>query len=391
MQVFKLCLKIIKKNIPPMLIYVAIFLAISLIMSSSMTKEQPKETSFTPVKSNIALISEESSPLIDGLKMELAKIANFVELPDETEALQDALYFRSVSYILRIPEGFTESFMKGENLLLEKTIVPNSISNTYIDLSIDKYFNTARLYVQQLEGITQESLVQHLNSDLSEIASVELQTIGEKPAKQANHTYANYFFNYLVYSLLCIIILGMNTLMLVFNNQDLKRRNACSPISINKINLQFILANLLFTLAAWLIMVFFCFLFNYQNSFNMNMVYYLLNSFVFALCCSSISFLIGNLLKGQELIPAISNVVALGFCFISGVFVPQQFLGSLVLEIASFTPSYWFVKANNQIAELTQFDFAYVEPIVSGMLIQVGFTLAFFTVALVIGKKKSFS
>jgi ABC-2 type transport system permease protein len=83
--------------------------------------------------------------------------------------------------------------------------------------------------------------------------------------------------------------------------------------------------------------------------------------------------------------------VALGFCFISGVFVPQQFLGSSVLEIASFTPSYWFVKANNQIAELTQFDFAYVEPIVSGMLIQVGFALAFFTVALVIGKKKSFS
>ena len=37
MQVFKLCLNIIKKNLHIMLIYVIVFLAVSLIMSSSMT------------------------------------------------------------------------------------------------------------------------------------------------------------------------------------------------------------------------------------------------------------------------------------------------------------------------------------------------------------------
>ena len=40
------------------------------------------------------------------LNRELSRVANFVELPDETEALQDALYFRTVTYILRVPEGF---------------------------------------------------------------------------------------------------------------------------------------------------------------------------------------------------------------------------------------------------------------------------------------------
>lgn len=74
-----------------MLIYVAIFLLISPFMSSSKTNEQQKETAFIPVKSKIAFISEESSPLIDGLKQQLEKVANFVELPDKTEALQDAL------------------------------------------------------------------------------------------------------------------------------------------------------------------------------------------------------------------------------------------------------------------------------------------------------------
>jgi ABC-2 type transport system permease protein len=381
-------MKIIKKNISSMFIYVGIFLAVSLIMSSSIANDQYNENDFTQIKMNISIISEESSPLIDGFKQELGKVANFVELPDETEALQDALYFRSVSYILRIPEGFTESFMHGENVQLEKTIVPNSISNTYIDLSIDKYFNTARLYVQQMKGITQEALVSHLQSDLAVSTSVKLQATGNNTD---NHTYANYYFNYLAYTLLSILILGMTALMLVFNDHDLKKRNACSPLSANSANMQFILAALLYTLISWLVMIICCVIFNFKNSFNMNTVYFIINSLIFAICGASISYLIGNLVKGRNAISAISNVVTLGSCFISGVFVPQEFLGGSVLKIASFTPTYWFVKANNRIAELTQFDFSHVEPIISGMLIQVGFALAFFAVALVIGKEKRFS
>jgi ABC-2 type transport system permease protein len=383
MQVFKLCLKILKKNIPSMLIYLIIFMVVSLIMSSATASDQQKDNIFTTVKSDIVFISEETSPLIDGLKNELGKIANFIEIPDETEALQDALYFRSVSYILRIPKGFTESFISGENVHLEKTTIPNSIGNTYIDLSINKYLNTAKLYIQHMNNITQESLSEYLQSDLAISTSVEMQTNSNYTKK---HTLINYFFNYLSYTLISVLILGMSTLMLVFNNNDLKRRNVCSPLSANTVNMQFILATLLFTLVSWLVMVIFCFIFNYRDSFNNNTVYFIVNSFVFAICGASISFLIGNLVKSREAISAVSNVVTLGTSFISGVFVPQEFLGDTVLKIASFTPTYWYVDANNRIAELTQFDITHMEPVLRNMLIQFGFALAFFAIALVIAK-----
>jgi ABC-2 type transport system permease protein len=388
MQVFKLCMKIIKKNMAIMLMYVGIFLTVSLIISFSASSEQQNENDFTPVKSNISFISEESSPLIDGLKQELGKVANFVELPDETEALQDALYFRSVSYILRVPKGFTESFMNGENVQLEKTIVPNSTSNIYVDLSVDKYLNTARLYVQHTKDITQESLVRYLQSDLAAGTSVEWQANG---GNLDNYIYENYYFNYLAYSLLAVLILGMTTLMLVVNDEDLKKRNACSPLSAKSVNMQFMLATLLFTLVSWLVMVIFCFIFSSNNSFNTNSVYFIINTFIFAICGSSISFLIGNLVKGRGAISAVSHVVTLGPCFISGVFVPQELLGEAVLKIASFTPTYWFVRANNQIATLTKFDFLSVRPILTCILIQAGFALAFFVVALVVRKEKRFS
>jgi ABC-2 type transport system permease protein len=137
-------------------------------------------------------------------------------------------------------------------------------------------------------------------------------------------------------------------------------------------------------------MVIMCLIFNYKNSFNLNTVYFILNSFGFAICGASISFLIGNLVKSQSAISAVSNVITLGSSFISGVFVPQELLGSSVLKIASFTPTYWFVRANDSIAALTQFDFTHVKNILSYILIELGFGLAFFAIALVIGKKRRF-
>jgi ABC-2 type transport system permease protein len=388
MQVFKLCLKILKKNIPLMFIYVTIFLAVSLIMSSSMTSERRKaENLFTRAKSNIAIISEESSPLIDGLKQELAKTANFVELPDEKEELQDALFFRKVSYILRIPEGFTASFMSGGDAQLEKTVVPDSISNTYIDLAVEKYLNTARLYIKQVGNISQESLVRRLESDLFSGALVEIKaTAGE--AKDT--LYSNFFYNYMAYSLLYVLILGVSVLMLVFHDSDLKKRNACSPLSAGSISMQFMEAVLLLTFASWLIMVVFCMIFDYKSGLSMNTVFFIINSFVFAICGAGISFLIGNLVKSKGAISAASNVVTLGLSFISGVFVPQDLLGNFVLRIASFTPTYWYVKANNRIAELVQYDFSSIKPVLSDMMVQAGFALAFLALALVAGKKRKF-
>jgi ABC-2 type transport system permease protein len=381
-------MNIIKKNLGILMIYVVVFLSVSLIMSANMNQDLQKMVAFSPNKSYIAFISEEDSTLIDGFKEELGKIANFVELPDKTEALQDALFFRSVSYILRVPKGFTESFMNGEEVQLEKTIVPDSFSNMYIDLCIDKYFNAARVYVTSLDGITQQELVLHLKADLAETSLVEIKTNGEK---KVDNSTANYFYNYLSYSLLSVIILGMSALMLVFNNRDLKLRNGCSPIPATSMNLQFVLGNLVFTFASWFVMILLCFLVNFKNSFNLNTVYFILNSFVFALCCASISYLIGNLIKSPNAASAVCNVVALGLSFISGAFVPQEQLGGSVLKIASLAPTYWFIKANNAIAVLSQFDFSHLKPIFSDMLILACFTVAFFSVALVIGKKRRYA
>jgi ABC-2 type transport system permease protein len=70
------------------------------------------------------------------------------------------------------------------------------------------------------------------------------------------------------------------------------------------------------------------------------------------------------------------------------MFVPQEFLGSPVLKVASFTPVYWFVKANNAIETVTQASWSQLSGIASYMAIQLGFAAAIISVALVVSKRK---
>ena len=382
MPVFRLCLKIFKMKLPVMMIYIGLFLAISLLIAGA-TKSD-REKGFVQSKTNIAVINYDQSPLVAGLIHGLEEIATIVPLEDEPSALQDALYYRKVTYILRIPEGFTNKFLKGDEVWIEKTSIPNSVDAVYVDLQVNQYLRIAELYRSQ-SNMDSTEIALNIQKDMEIETNVNLN--GGEDVKQ-DQSYAMYYYNYLAYSLFSILILGISTIILVFNNQDLRRRNACSPIPAGSSNFQFILANGVFAVICWAIMVGFCIIFDYKNSNTPNTLLFLINSFVFTLCAVSISFLVGNLVKNQDGVSALTNVLALGPSFISGVFVPQEFLGENVLKIASFTPTYWYVKANNTIATLNSFDLASLRETMGYTGVVLGFAVAFLSLALVIGKKK---
>ncbi|MBN2223006.1 MAG: ABC transporter permease [Vallitaleaceae bacterium] len=386
MPVFKICMKVFKKNLPAMIIYVVIFLAVSLLIANATRNENQK--GFSQTRRPIAIFSNEDSPIIDALKEELSKVAQIIEIENDQESIQDALYFREVYYILRIPDGFSENFMKGEVMQLEKTVIPNSVDNVYLDMQVEQFFKVAKLYAKSMKAITMEELASYVKRDMANSANLAMQSLeGEK----TDQSYANYYFNYLAYSLFSVLVLGISTIILVFNNVHIKRRNACSPISSSSRNFQFLMANAVFSTIVWMIMVAFCILFDLENSKSMNTVLFLANSLVFTVCAASISFLIGHFAKNQEAVSAITNVVALGPSFISGVFVPQAFLGPQVLKIASFTPTYWYVKANNVIAGLNQFDQDSLKELFQIMGVEIGFAVAFVALTLAVGKRKQYA
>lgn len=383
MQVFKVYFKIIKANIKQMSIYLIIFLAISLIYSVSATPK--REEGFSQTKTNVAFINlDEDTALTRGFKEYLSKYVNFVDVENKQDKLQDALFFREVEYIVTIPKNFTKDFLQGKAVEIEKITVPNSTTKMYVDMAINKYFNEARVYVNNVPGITEENLAQQVGKSLSSEIEVKLKTFGDK---KQNNAFAVYYFNFLAYSLFAVLILGVSSNLLVFNDKNLKRRNLCSPMKDRTFNMELIIANLAFALVSYGIMTIFGFILNRENMMTYNGLLLCINALVFTIAALSISFLVGLFIKNRNAQSSVANVLSLGFCFLSGVFVPQELLSDKCLTLASFNPTYWYVKANNAIGKLSNFSLDNLSAILTYMLIELGFAIAIFSVALVANKQ----
>lgn len=395
MQVFKLCMKVYKKSLPVMMIYFVVFIALTAVMSS-VQGDRPDQ-GFEQSKAEVAFFSEEDTPLVTGLKAEIGKVSNFVNVKNDESSIQDALYFRRVNYIIRIPAGFSDSVITGKPMTLEVTSLPQSTSSVYVDLRVNHYLNTVRLLVagggekvgSGLEtgggNLSQEAIIAATAKALDRETTVS-QLKGEKTKTKSQSM--GFSFNYLAYTMMFVLIMGMSLVMLILKKTDIKRRNAVSPLTSGNINRQLLAANLLFAFISWMILVAVSLIFNFKEIGGPQTWYFILNSFIFTLGTASISFLIGSLVKSQEAISAAANVFTLGSSFLGGVFVPQFLMGDSVLRFSSFLPVYWYVKANNRITELGDFGFEQTREIFEYMGIEVGFAVAFLVLALVIGKRK---
>ena len=388
MQVYKAYFKIIKKNIGQLSIYLIIFLLFAIIFGKVSTS--PKDTDFESTKVNISIINkDENSKLISGLRDYLKENANIVDVGTSKEDLQDALFFREAEYIITIPKGFTKEILKGnKDINIEKTVIPNSTSEIYMDNLINRYLNTVKMYTSTIDNISQAKLVSNVNKDLSHTTNVKIKTYDNDYSNNASC--ANYY-NFFAYSMFAVLILGISLVMISFNNKDLKRRNLASSLSMKNMNIQMVFANITYALVVWFVMIIASFIMFKNYMFTINGLLSLLNSFVFTLAALSISILISNLVTSRNALSAVVNVIALGSCFISGVFVPQQYLGDTVLSIAKFNPTYWYVKANDDIAILVNYSNENMRPIFMSMIIVLGFALAVYAVTLVVIKQKRLS
>ena len=60
-------------------------------------------------------------------------------------------------------------------------------------------------------------------------------------------------------------------------------------------------------------------------------------------------------------------------------------LGDNVLTIASFTPTYWYIKANNEIAAAASFNATNLQSIFTSMVLVLAFGVAVLAVTLIVG------
>ncbi len=385
MQVFSAYFKVMRKHFKIIMIYLIVFVVLSAIISSIISG-QSSPTSFYETKYKIALFNEDGdAPLAQGLEAYIGQNAVIIQIGSREQDIQDALFYEQADCVITIPEGFSEGFMNGSDAVVERMATAGKPASIYTDLLVDKYLNMASLYAKNIPGASQQDIAGFVAEDLQKTATVEYRQPEAAPAPPSN---ISYYFQFLAYSLLAAMMMGVSLVMMSFNESNLSNRTLCAPLKPIRMNFQMVLANVVFALVVWAVMCAFILVSNAPVKLDASLVLLCLNALVFTLVSLCIGFLVGKFIKSHGVQAALTNVVSLGMSFLCGVFVEQAMLGKTVQTLGSFMPTYWYIRAVDAIRNMGTVTAQSIGPVVESMLIQLGFAAVILIVTLAVSKQR---
>jgi len=383
MIVYSTYWKIVKKNLPLILLYIGIFTAISWFNIASAADES--STGYVGNQVKVAIINKDvDGKIAQNLSDYISKKNKIVEVEDNDEAMQDALFYRAAEYIIIIPNNFTEDFLAGKDVMIERIQVPDSYSGYYVDNMIDKYLNLVRLY-KTGTGYDINRIIEKVEADLEINTNVEMaeNAVDDTGAKLAA------IVNFTSYVIMAITILFIGLTLGAFNQKNIKRRNNISPVKSRKFSIAQIICNGLLVFCIVGLNILIILILSGEKAMTLNAAIMYLNMFICGAVALSIGFLIANLIKSKNGQTAVANTLSLGFSFISGVFVPLEMLDEGVKLIGSFTPIYWFVRVNNEVAGMTDITVNKLSDVFLWMGIQLLFAIAILIVGIVVSRHKT--
>lgn len=374
MQVFKCFFIIVRRNLRMLILYAAMFVAISLIISFS-AGTQPTEN-FQDTRTPVTVIDRDNSSLSAALQEFVYDGQIPVSLPDDKVALQDALYSRKTEFILFIPAGFEASVQAGEVPILKYTSVPGSYAAAYLQQQISGYSNVLRTY---LAGGIDFATAQELT--LQSVAKEVPVTLQQKTVSSTPFVF--YYYQYLCYGLSMVMIFGLSPIMISFGKKEVAARIHASALPLRRQSLEMGLGALVLALASLLVFFLASLVLYQKEALLPGVPLSLLNAACFLFFVTALALLIGQVSTNGGMVSALANVSVLGMCFLGGVYVPYEMLGKGVQTVAKFLPSYWYVTVVDIAANGGQMATAF-----KAMGIQLLFGVAIFSLSLVISRTK---
>lgn len=379
MTVFKAYMKIIKQNRGLIIMYLAIFMLIT-IMIQSVTKTQESD-GYKAQSVKIGFVDEDGGALAKGLEEYLGKFHQIIPMKADKDKLQENLFYRNIEYIVRIPSGFEEKCLR-EDEKLSVTKVPGSYTSFYVDQQINGFLNNVKTYYSA-EYTVAEAVKAVMENEEAEIKMLDTNgNAGETP----EYAYYYRFIPYLLLSILCYVL---GNILSAFHKGDIPKRMQASAVSVRRQNMEALLAAMVLGIALLGICIAVSvLLYGKPLVQSGGLMYYLLNSLTMLFVALSISYMVGLLTHNSSALNGIVNTISLGMCFLCGVFVPLDIMSKGVKTVAQFLPVYWYEKANDRISEFGNITGTVRTEILQAIGIQLVFAVAIVSISLVAVKRK---
>ena len=378
MTVFKTFCKIVNKYKATIIMYTVILIA----FAGFNMQTSDNSTSFVASKPDVLIINQdEEVGITENLVKYIEANTNIVNIEKDEEAINDALFYRDVNYIIYIPQNYRQDFLEGKNPQIEiKTT--GDYQASLAEMILERYLNLANIYRESTES--EEELITKINETLSKQTEIEITS----KLDIDNLSRAVFYYNFLNYSILAGSVYVICIILSSFKEEKIRKRTIISSMSYKKYNRQLLISNSMLAIILWLLYVILSFILIGKTMFTVHGLILIINSFIFSICSLCIAFLIANLVNNKNAINGIVNVIALGSSFLCGAFVPMEWLPDTVIKIAHILPSYWYIQNNETLKTLENITLETIQPIIINMGIILIFSIIFVMLTNIVSKKK---
>ncbi|MCM1273395.1 MAG: ABC transporter permease [Clostridium sp.] len=366
MQVFNTFFKIAKKQIPITLMYIGIFAVLCIMMGGTSEND---EDAYNFSACDLVVVDRDNSEESAMLVKYLEKIHEVDSKSDYTdEQIQDYLYYQKIDYVLYIESGYAKT---GELTNIKR---PDSKVGEYIDSQISVYESNMNALL--LAGYSNEEAYALTLTASSAEGLVTFMT-GEE---QVPPIY--YALIFAPFVLIMVMFYVLAPVLAAFNHKEISKRLNVSPITSASKNIQIVFGQIVMSILVWILFLAFLYLYYGIQNMDGKLPFILLNSMAMVIIAASMAGIVGNLRLRGDTLNVIANITGLAMSFLGGVFVHIKYMGSTMLKVARFMPTYWYINANEKI-----FNGDNANDIFMCIGVELLFALVFFMVSMVISKQ----
>lgn len=378
MTVFKTFLKILNKNK-----FIIILYTMFLIFFGGFNMQTSESNiNFVASKPDIKIVNyDEEKGITKDLIKYMEENSNVVDLKNNEDAINDALFYRDVNYVVYIPKNYNKDFMDGKNPEIEIKST-GDYQSSFAEMLLSRYIKVANIYQKSINS--EEELISKINETLSKKSEVEITSKLDTNILSK----ATFYYNFANYSIMACLIYVICLILASFKDIKIQKRTIISSTNYKTLNRKILLSNSLFSIILWMIYVVLSFILVGDIMFSIHGIFYLINSFVFTICATTIALFIGNIVSNKNAISGIVNVIALGSSFLCGAFVPMEWLPDGVIKIAHILPSYYYISNNEVLKTLELINLNTIKPILLNIIIVLSFSIMFIILTNIVSKRK---
>lgn len=342
MTVFKTFWKVVNKYKATIILFTVMLVTFGGVN----TKTGDNTMIFTNTKPDIILINNDNDNVItNNLISYIKENTDVIDAKNDEEARDDALFYREVSYIIYIPKGYGES-VKNNNELTINIKSNNDYYASIAEMVLKRYLDVQRVYSKL--ATDDKELISMINKNINSEADVNVVS----KLDTATTTKVSRYFNFASYSIMAVVIYVVCLVLSSFHEKNVNKRNIVSSMNYKKQNRLILGSSLLFAFIVWFLYIIISFITFKGEMLNLRGLLYMGNALIFTFTSLTIALLISSLTNNKGALTGIINVVALGSAFLTGAFIPTEWLPTGVLNFAHILPSYWYCNSNDLLSKM---------------------------------------